>query len=89
MIFDVFKPQRPLHRFPQEQLIYSTLEIDLLLIISGLTMLFELALLLAVVIDLHFHLCRFKLSKSLPQNSHTVNAKKSIITHLEIISVLA
>ena len=45
-----FKPRRPLHCFPQEQLIYSTFEIDLLLIISGLTILFKLVLLLATLL---------------------------------------
>ena len=69
----------------------------MLLIISGLTILFELALLLVTLLlldlrcdlDLHLHLWRFKLSKPLPQNSHSVNTKKNIITHLEIISVLS
>ena len=49
-LWSAFKPQRSLYCFPQEQLIYSTFEIDLLLIISGLTILFKLVLLLATLL---------------------------------------
>ena len=45
-----FKPRRPLHRFPQEQLMYSTFEIDLLLIISGWTILLLLIIIIIMII---------------------------------------
>ena len=85
-LWHAFKPRSSLHPFPWEQLIYSTFEIDLLplKIISGLTILFKLALLLAELllrelwcdVDLHLHLCQFKLSKPFPQNSLTAKRQE-------------
>ena len=87
-----FKPPRSLHRFAQKQLIYFTFETDLLLIISGLTTLFELALILATLLllelwcDLEYISTYANLNFQNLHQTRKVNTQKSIISHLDIIS---